>query len=302
MRTMSGAWAVLALPSPSLKLNDGENAVAKESSTSRRTPSPPARDPKDKHLWIYGVNPVTECLKADPGNIVEVRCSRQDLRAREVIEVAHAHGIPVSLVERRILSEQLGHDHHQGVAARLKAFHYESLETLLAQPDPHGLPILLLDCIQDPQNLGAILRTAGFLGTRAVVFPKDRSAPVTGAVFKAAAGALVHLQVVQTVNLVRALEQIKKVGYWIVGLDLQARQSLYDLRYTMPVALVVGNEATGLRPLVKRTCDFLVKIPGAGAVQSLNASVAAAVALAEIRRQQTAPRHLDPPSGPPSPP
>lgn len=228
-----------------------------------------------------------ECLKAHPGTIREILCGRDDPRSRAVLALARQHGIPTTAVDRRSLSERFGHDRHQGIAARLGTFRYEALEPLLARPDPEGLPILLLDCLQDPQNLGAILRTACFLGTRAVVLPKDRSVQVTGAVFKASAGALAHLPVVQVTNLVRAMERIQDHGYWIVGLDLEGTESLYELSYTMPVALVVGNEASGLRPLVKRHCDYLVKIPGTGPVQSLNAAAAAAVALAEIRRQRT---------------
>ncbi len=244
------------------------------------------REPADEELWIYGVNPVLECLKGAPENLQEILCSREDLRGREVLEAARRHGIPVGSADRRTLSDRLGHDHHQGIAARLKAFRYEALETVLQRPDPLKLPVLLLDCLQDPQNFGAILRTACFLGSRAVILPKDRSVHVTGAVFKASAGALVHLPVVQVTNLVRAMEQLKDHGYWLVGLDLEGHLSLYELAFPMPVGLVVGNEATGLRALVKKKCDFLVKIPGEGPVQSLNASVAAAVALAEIRRRQ----------------
>jgi len=262
--------------------------VPKEPSKDRRRGPRTGRDAEAEGLWIYGVNPVMECLRADPRTITEILCCRDDPRSRAVLALAHEHGIPTVPVLRQSLSERFGHDRHQGIAARLGSFRYEALESLLARPDPAGLPILLLDCLQDPQNLGAILRTACFLGARAVVLPKDRSVQVTGAAFKASAGALAHLPVVQVTNLVRAMERIKGHGYWIVGLDLEGRQSLYELSYTMPVALAVGNEATGLRPLVKRNCDFLVKIPGTGPVQSLNAAAATAVALAEIRRQQAA--------------
>jgi len=262
--------------------------VPKEPPKDRRRGLRTERDAETEGLWIYGLNPVMECLKADPGTITEILCCRDDLRSRAVLALAHEHGIPTVPVPRQSLSERFGHNRHQGIAARLGSFRYEALESLLGRPESEGLPILLLDCLQDPQNLGAILRTACFLGTRAVVLPKDRSVQVTGAVFKASAGALAHLPVVQVTNLVRAMEQIKDHGYWIVGLDLEGRQSLYELSYTMSVALVVGNEATGLRPLVKKHCDFLVKIPGTGPVQSMNAAAATAVALAEIRRQQAA--------------
>lgn len=262
--------------------------MPQEPPKDRRSGPRTGRDAGAEGLWVYGLNPVMECLRAHPGTIREILCGRDDPRSRAVLALAQEHGIPMVPVDRRSLSERFGHERHQGIAARLGTFRYEALEPLLARPAPEGLPILLLDCLQDPQNLGAILRTACFLGTRAVVLPKDRSVQVTGAVFKASAGALAHLPVVQVTNLVRAMERIKDHGYWIVGLDLEGAQSLYELSYTMPVALVVGSEAAGLRPLVKRHCDFLVKIPGTGPIQSLNAAAAAAVALAEIRRQQAA--------------
>ncbi|ROR01759.1 23S rRNA (guanosine(2251)-2'-O)-methyltransferase RlmB [Desulfosoma caldarium] len=260
--------------------------MAKNLSKNRRPRVKPSRDVGEEALWIYGVNPVWECLKAHPKDVMEIYCSRDDPRAQVVLQLAQAHNIPVSVMERRDLSNLLGHGHHQGLAARLKTFRYEALETLLTRLEAHKRPLLVLDGLQDPHNLGAIVRSACFLGAHAVILPKDRSVPVTGAVFKASAGALAHLLVVQVTNLVRAMEQLKSVGYWMVGLDVQGSLSIYDLEYTMPVGLVVGSEGTGLRPLVKKTCDFLVKIPGTGPVQSLNASVATAVALAEIRRQQ----------------
>lgn len=260
--------------------------MAKDFSKSRRSLAKSSRDVGEEALWIYGVNPVWECLKAHPKDVMEIWCCREDPRVQAVLQLAQDHNIPVSVVERRNLSDRLGHDHHQGLAARLKAFRYQALETLLSRPDSEKRPLLVLDGLQDPHNLGAIVRSACFLGAHAVILPKDRTVPVTGAVYKASAGALAHLSVVQVTNLVRAMEQLKAAGYWMVGLDVQGTSSVYDLEYTMPVGLVVGSEATGLRPLVKKTCDFLVKIPGTGPVQSLNASVAAAVALAEICRQQ----------------
>ncbi len=261
--------------------------MAKDLFKEGRAAAKSVRDAKQEELWVYGVHPVRECLQSHPENVGEIVFSRDDTRVQEILELARNQGIPVSKVERRRLSDRLGHEHHQGIAARLKAFHYHSLDTVLTRPDPGQPPVLLLDCLQDPHNLGAILRSACFLGVRAVIVPRDRSVPVTGTVFKASAGALVHLPVIQVTNLVRAMEELKKVGYWIVGLDLEGPSSIYEMQYTMPVAMVLGSEGTGLRPLVKKTCDFLVKIPGTGPVQSLNASVAAAVALAEIRRQQS---------------
>ncbi len=147
-------------------------------------------------------------------------------------------------------------------------------------------PVLILDSIQDPQNLGALIRSACFLGARGIILPKDRSAKITSTVIKVASGATVYLPVIQVVNLAQALDHLKGSGLWIAGLDVEAEQSLYEVDLSVPLGLVVGNEQKGLRPLTRKHCDFLVHIPAGGPLQSLNAATAGAIALAEVQRQR----------------
>jgi 23S rRNA (guanosine2251-2'-O)-methyltransferase len=145
-----------------------------------------------------------------------------------------------------------------------------------------------LDSIQDPQNLGAILRSACFLGAKGVVIPMDRSAPVTAAVIKIAAGATSYIPVARVTNLVRTLKQLKKAGYWVAGLEVASEKTIYEADLAEPLCLVIGNEQKGIRPLVKSECDLLVRIPATGPLQSLNAAAAAAIGLAEVQRRRLA--------------
>jgi 23S rRNA (guanosine2251-2'-O)-methyltransferase len=202
--------------------------------------------------------------------------------------MARGRSIPVRRESTEILSGLVGHDHHQGLAIRSDDFRFTPLEVFLQRPIEEVHPVLLLDSVQDPQNLGALIRSACFLGAKGLIVPKDRSARITGSVIKVASGATAYVPIVQVTNLVQTLQQLKERGLWIFGLDLKGSQALYDVDLTLPLGLVVGNEQKGLRPLVQRHCDFLVRIPAAGPVQSLNAATAGAIALAEIQRQRGA--------------
>jgi 23S rRNA (guanosine2251-2'-O)-methyltransferase len=212
--------------------------------------------------------------------------ARSDQRVGELLEWAVGKNIPSRQETREFLSTQVGHEHHQGVALLVDEYPYASLESLLEALPHERDPLIILDCIQDPQNLGALLRSACFLGAKGIVLPADRSAGVTAAVVKVAAGATSYLPIVQATNLSRALEALKESGLWIIGLDVGGTQSIYEADLSLPLGLVVGNEQKGLRPLVRRHCDFLVRIPSLGAIQSLNAATAGAVALAEVQRQR----------------
>lgn len=239
-----------------------------------------------REIWISGINPVREALRSGMPGIREMAAARTDQRTRELLEWGKNRGIPVREMTRDGLTALVGHAHHQGVALRTGEYPYASIEALLERPAAEREPLIVLDCIQDPQNLGAILRSACFLGARGVVIPKDRSAQITAAAIKVAAGATSYLPVVQTVNLARSLELMKDAGLWIVGLDLEGDRSIYEADLSMPLALVIGNEQKGMRPLVRKHCDLLVKIPARGPLQSLNAAAAGAVALAEVQRRR----------------
>lgn len=237
-------------------------------------------------IWISGINPVREALGSDAIHLEEMVVARKDPRILELLDLAAKKRIPVRTESREVLSAVVGHEHHQGIALRADEYPYIPLESILSRPQEERDPILLLDSIQDPQNLGALARSACFLGARGIVIPKDRSAKVTASVIKVAAGAVSYIPIIQVTNLTRAMEELKDAGLWIVGLDLQAASSLYETDLSIPLGIVVGNEQKGIRPLIRRSCDLLVRIPPLGPLQSLNAATAGAIALAEVQRQR----------------
>jgi 23S rRNA (guanosine2251-2'-O)-methyltransferase len=245
----------------------------------------PARSP-EKHIWISGFNPVSEAFKSAGIQIFELVLARSDSRSEELRRIAAARGVPIRHESREALSLRLGHAHHQGIAALVPQFPTLSLESLLEKPLPERDPLLILDSIQDPQNLGALIRSGCFLGAKAILLPRDRAVQVTSTVVKIAAGGASYVPVVLVTNLARAIEMLKESGLWAAGLDVQGSSSLYEADLTVPLGLVVGNEQKGLRPLVRKQCDLLLHIPASGPMESLNAATAGAVALAEVQRQR----------------
>ncbi|MFH0789861.1 MAG: 23S rRNA (guanosine(2251)-2'-O)-methyltransferase RlmB [Pseudomonadota bacterium] len=241
--------------------------------------------------WVWGKQSVLEVLKVRPEQIKEVIMSspEQDPVRKEIFALCAGAGIPVAIKDRRQIDRILPVPAHQAVIARIKVENlYTPLEILLAEVDPGRKPppiLLALDHINDPQNLGAMIRTAHCAGVQGILLPKDRSCPVSGTVRKAAAGALEHMTLVQVVNLARALELLKEKGFWILSLEADSQDSLYNLDLRMPLVVVVGGESKGVSPLVRKRSDWVVSIPMQGAVSSLNASVACAVVLYEIWRQ-----------------
>jgi len=242
---------------------------------------------------LYGVHPVCEALRAKRRRIdaLWVRDGRQDARIASIRQLVDGQGVAIQTVGEQHLVELTGHAGHQGVCARVAPLPYCDLLDIAGQERFDGrLPfVVLLDNLQDPQNLGAIIRTAYCAGADGIVIPQDRSAAPTPSVSKASAGALEHMPVARVPNLVNAILQLKKKGLWIVGLEGAAGQSLFDCDLTIPLGLLIGGEEKGLRSLVKRHCDFLVSIPHARAFNSLNASVAAALAIFEAYRQRSQP-------------
>jgi len=240
--------------------------------------------------YIYGINSVSEALKAR-GRAFEwvgMAKERHDLRLQRLIEECRKIGIPVRFLQRTELDRMAGTAAHQGVVAVTSAKQYNDLEDVInAKRGKHSL-IVVLDGIEDPHNLGAILRTADAVGANGVVIPERRAAAVSGTVTKASAGASEHLPIAKVTNIARTIEDLKGKNLWTVGLDERATQTYDALDYNMDCALVLGGEGKGLHDLVKRKCDFLVSIPMLGKVPSLNVSVAAAVVLYEIVRQRRA--------------
>ena len=234
---------------------------------------------------IYGNGPVTELLKSKPDAVQAVYVQKDQ---STVAELAVRRGVAVAVKSRGELDALAGAGAtHQGVVAIAGVFAYADLHDVLDAVTGPAL-VVALDSVQDPHNLGAIVRSAYMLGAHAVVVPKDRSAKVTAVVTKASAGASEHLPIVQVTNLVRALEDMKQRELWIAAVASHERaKPIHDLDGTTPLCLVLGSEGAGIRPLVQKTCDFFVDIPMAGdAVGSLNVSVAAGVALYEISRQR----------------
>jgi 23S rRNA (guanosine2251-2'-O)-methyltransferase len=238
--------------------------------------------------YIYGINSVAEALKARGRTFswVAVAKERHDIRLQRVIEECRHQGVPVRFVERSELDQMAGHNSHQGVVAVTSAKQYNDLDDVIAAKRGEHSLIVVLDGVEDPHNLGAILRTADAAGADGVVIPERRAASVTGAVTKASAGASEHLPIAKVTNIARTLEELKSKNLWTVGLDERGPQSYESLDYKMDCAIVLGAEGKGLHDLVARKCDFLVSIPMLGKVPSLNVSVAAGVVLYEIVRQR----------------
>jgi len=240
--------------------------------------------------FVYGVNPVLEALKAHPREVVRVlvergREGRRSQGAERVADAAAAAGVKVDEVPHGDLAHRSRSGVHQGVGAELAEFRYAELEDLF-DAAPGGAFLLVLDGVTDPQNLGALVRSAHALGAGGVVVPKDRAAGITPAASKAAAGALEHCPVARVTNLSRAVEQMKEQGIWTVALAADADRDLGSIDLTAPIALVLGSEGEGVRPLVRKTCDHVARIPMAGQVGSLNVAAAGAVALYEVARQR----------------
>jgi 23S rRNA (guanosine2251-2'-O)-methyltransferase len=238
--------------------------------------------------YVYGINPVTEALKARVRGFewVGIARNRHDLRLQRVVEECRRQGVPVRFVERAELDRLAGTNAHQGVVAVTSAKHYSDVDDVLAVKRSKCSFILVLDGIEDPHNLGAILRTADASGADGVIIPERRATGVTGTVAKASAGASEHLPIAKVTNIARTLEDLKAKNIWVVGVDERGKQSYESVDYNMDCAVVFGAEGKGIHELVRKKCDFLVSIPMLGKVPSLNVSVAAGVVLYEIVRQR----------------
>src|SRR5215471_14708348 len=231
---------------------------------------------------VHGIHPVLEALRAHPGEVDRIYLLEGAVAPRaaaEILSRAREARVKVERVPRERLQALVEGGVHQGVAARLREFTYASLEDLLAAAASSGRPplVVVLDGLQDPHNLGAVIRSADALGAHGVVLPKDRSVGVTPAVARASAGAVEHVPVARVTNLSRTLEELKAAGLWVAAADPEGDQALWDARLDGPLAVVIGAEGAGGRPGVLKHCDLRLRIPMSGRVASLNASVAAAL-------------------------
>ncbi len=240
---------------------------------------------------LYGRNAVREALRAGRRKVYKLvlaQGTKETGIVADIATLASKSGVAIQRVERQQL-DRLGGFNHQGVAAEAAPYPYVELAEILAQADQRQETplLLLLDCLQDPQNFGALLRTAEIIGVHGVVIPRRRAVGITPAVVNSSAGATEHLLVARVTNLVRTMEELKDEGLWMVGLeDVPQAQLYHQSDLTMPLALVVGSEGRGMGRLVRETCDILIRLPMRGKISSLNAAVAGSIALYEVWRQR----------------
>jgi 23S rRNA (guanosine2251-2'-O)-methyltransferase len=237
---------------------------------------------------IYGIHAVGETLKSRARSISQVAVARErsDLKLQRIIDACRAAGIPLRFEPRQQLDRLAHTASHQGVVATVTAKPYSDLQDLLSGRRGEFAFIVVLDGVEDPHNLGAIIRTAEGAGADGVVIPERRAAGMTATVAKAAAGATEHLPIARVTNIARSVEDLKLQNIWTVGLDERGTQTYDSLDYKMDCALVLGAEGKGLHDLVRRKCDYLVSIPMLGSTPSLNVSVAAGVVMYELARQR----------------
>ena len=244
---------------------------------------------------LYGLHPVEEAVRSGLRRLDSVKLARErrDEKLEKLAALCRTAGIRVSFEPREQLTRLARTDAHQGVLAVVRERQFLTIEDLTGGAEEarsatksHHSFFLALDGVEDPHNLGALLRTAEGAGVDGVILPERRSAPVTATVAKTSAGASEHVRIARVTNLVRALEQMKKANIWILGLDERGTPDYTDFDFRTDCVLVLGREGAGLHDLVKRTCDHLLRIPMAGQVSSLNVSVAGAVVMYEAMRQR----------------
>lgn len=239
--------------------------------------------------YIAGKHSVLEALRSKH-TIQKIFVGKQAQRSlvQPIMEAAKEAGVIVQMVDKRKLDQLVGDVQHQGVVAQAAAYDYAELDDLLelARKRSEAPFLLILDELEDPHNLGSILRTADCTGVHGIIIPKRRSVGLTATVSKTSAGAIEYIPVTRVTNISKTIEELKKQGVWVVGTDVEATDTMYSTDLTMSVALVIGNENKGISRLVKEKCDFLVRLPMKGKIDSLNASVAAGVMMYEVLHQR----------------
>jgi 23S rRNA (guanosine2251-2'-O)-methyltransferase len=241
---------------------------------------------------LTGIHAVKEALEANRAfDRIVIARGRQDTRVEEIVQLARQRNVSVRFEDRSQLDRLADSKDHQGIVGLVAARAAATLDDILAAANAgagrgeKGL-IVLLDGVEDPHNLGAIIRTALAAGAHGVVIPERRAAGLTDTVARASAGAIAHLPVAKVTNLARTMEELKQAGYWLVGLDEHADKTYTQADYTSPMGIVLGGEGQGLHELTRKRCDFVVSLPTMGPVKSLNVSVAAGVVLFEALRQR----------------
>ena len=239
---------------------------------------------------IYGIHPVGETLKS--GHLkterIFVGTRNPNPALQAVMDLAHREGVPITFASREEMDRMARGGVHQNVVGVVEEFPYADLDTVLSRQKEEGgkALFLILDGIQDPQNLGSLIRTAVGSGAHGVILPKDRAVGITPSVIKASAGATAHFPIVRVVNIADTIERLKKGGIWVYGAEGEAKDPIYDLDLAIDLAIVIGSEGKGIRPLVRKRCDRLFSIPMAGPISSFNASVSGGMVLYEVMRQR----------------
>ena len=258
---------------------------------------------------LYGLHPVEEAIRSGSRDLQQVMVARErrDERLERLVRSLREAGVPVSLEPREQLTRVARTDAHQGILALVRERRLLTLEDLLETPAgavnkaaQHRF-LVALDGVEDPHNLGALLRTVDAAGADGVILPERRSAPLSAVAAKTSAGAMEHVRIARVTNLVRSLEQAKRAAFWVIGLDERGSTTYTDFDFRTDCVLVLGREGAGLHDLTRKTCDHLLRIPMAGNVSSLNVSVAGAVVMYEAVRQRARASREAAPETPPAP-
>jgi 23S rRNA (guanosine2251-2'-O)-methyltransferase len=241
---------------------------------------------------IHGIHPIYHALKIYPSPIKRIVISRGRNRKPllEILRLAEERGISIQWVERDNLTRVAKTTSHQGILAYMDEFTYVEPSDIVQRWRETGQKafILIVDGVEDPQNLGGLIRTANAFGVHGVVIPKDRATAITPVVIKASVGAVFHTPITRVTNIASCIEFLKKQGVWILGAEAESQHAIYGYDLNLDLAIVIGSEGRGIRALVKKRCDFLASIPLPGEITSLNASVAGALAMYEVSRQRLA--------------
>ncbi|WP_342433846.1 23S rRNA (guanosine(2251)-2'-O)-methyltransferase RlmB [Neobacillus sp. FSL H8-0543] len=238
--------------------------------------------------YVVGKNPVIEALKSERDiNKILIAESSQRGQMQQIIQLAKEANVIVQYVPKKKI-DQLAEENHQGVLAYVAAYQYAEIDDLFTAAEKKNEPpfFLLLDEIEDPHNLGSIMRTADAVGAHGIIIPKRRAVGLTATVAKASTGAIEYIPVVRVTNMARTIDELKERGVWIAGTDAAGKADYRQFDGTMPLGLVIGSEGKGMGRLIKEKCDFLINLPMAGKVTSLNASVAAALLMYEVYRKR----------------
>ena len=239
---------------------------------------------------IYGIHSVQEALKSSHLQFEKIFVGTDNLQPRlqTIIDLAHQRQVPIGFTTKEGLDRMVKGGFHQNIVGLIKEIPYADLEETLSRWRHEGTKALffILDGLQDPQNFGSLIRTAVGCGVHGMVIPKDRAVGITPVVLRASAGATAHLPVVRVVNIANTIETLKREGIWVYGAAGEANAPIYQLDFTVDVAIVIGSEGKGIRPLVKKKCDQLFSIPMKGPISSFNASVSGGMILYEVMRQR----------------